>query len=35
MMHIRAVRSVLGQVMPETTKAAMHRKLNEPGSANP
>jgi len=26
---------VLGQVMPETTKAAMHRKLSEPGSANP
>jgi short-subunit dehydrogenase len=26
---------VLGQVMPETTKAAQHRKLSEPGSANP
>ena len=26
---------VAGQVMPETTKAAMHRKLSEPGSANP
>ena len=24
---------VLGQVMPETTKAAQHRKLAEPGSA--
>jgi short-subunit dehydrogenase len=26
---------VLGQVMPESTKAKMHRKLSEPGSANP
>jgi uncharacterized protein len=24
-----------GKVMPETTKAKMHRKLSEPGSANP
>jgi short-subunit dehydrogenase len=26
---------VLGQVAPETMKAAQHRKLSEPGSANP
>jgi uncharacterized protein len=29
------LQSALAQVTPETTKAAMHRKLSEPGSANP
>ena len=34
-MAMEKAQVVLGQVMPETTKAAQHRKLAEPGSANP
>jgi hypothetical protein len=34
-MAMEKAQVVLGQVMPETAKAAQHRKLAEPGSASP
>jgi short-subunit dehydrogenase len=34
-MAMEQAQVAMGKVMPETTKAKMHRKISEPGSANP